>query len=227
MLLRHNKFFILLIFICSIISAEEKPVKKIVSQYTEFERKNNNVKFIGDVKVELKDGYILCDKAEYNEKEGKLFCESDKNIYFVYFSTTDNAQIEIKCSYLKYYTNQQHIECEKDVFLIYRSTPSNEKIIEELSVNSQKMFFDIKNKNLICKYNVEISQKGNKIFCEIANYEYEKGTITINENLETKQQLKFISTSDDFKIKTCQANTAVIYIYQNKILLKGKVEVVF
>lgn len=227
MLLQPNKIFILIFLVTSIALTEEKVVKKIVSDYTEFDRKNNNVKFVGNVRVDLTNGYILCDKANYNENEGKLFCESDTNIYFVYISTTDNSQVEIKCCFLRYYILQQQVECEKDSFLVYKSSQNEGKVIATINVESQKMFFDIKNKNLLCKENVEINQKNNKIFCEVAEYRYEEGIITINMGIENVKQLKFISTSDDFKIKTCQADTAVIDIYQNKVLLKGKVEVVF
>ncbi len=227
MLSQPSKILILFLFVTSTVLAEGKAVKKIVSDYTEFDRKGNNVKFVGNVKVDLSNGYILCDRANYNEKEGNLFCESDTNIYFVYISTADDSQVEVKCSFLKYYINQQQVECEKDVFLVYKSSNSKERIIDNLNVSSKKMFFDIKNKNLLCKGNVEISQKNNKIFCEVAEYKYEEGIISINKGIEIVDQLKFISTSDDFKIKTCQADTAFIDIYQNKILLKGKVEVIF
>jgi hypothetical protein len=72
-----------------------------------------------------------------------------------------------------------------------------------------------------------ITIQGNKIICWSAEYDYNDNILVINRETETKKQLKFEFLKEEWKIKYCQADTAVINVNNNKIVLKGKVEVLF
>ncbi|MCS7228360.1 MAG: hypothetical protein NZ839_05295 [Endomicrobia bacterium] len=212
------------------IFAESKYIKKIISDITEFDRKNYKSKFLHNVKIELYNGYIMCGNAEYNYKDEKLFCES--NVKFVYISTINKQQIEVSSSYLSYEPARQIAEFYQDIFLVYKSTeeiPQKDillqNIIHNATVSAKHLILDLQQNKIICRENVNIISQDGQIFCSLIEYWYNENIIKINNTDNINNQLIIISTPEKYKIKTCKANTASIE--QNRILLKGKVEIVF
>lgn len=230
LLLRNKVLIIICLLITNILFAEKQYIKKIVSDITEFDRKNNKSKFVSNVKIETYDGYILCDKTEYDGD--KLFCES--NVIFVYAAKENEYQIEIRCGYLNYDIKQQMAEFSKNVVVVYK--PSTQILKENLSsryassttISAENVMFSRQNKNMVCQNNVIITVEDNKIFCSIVEYQYEDGIVKINySNDLIKDQLFIALNQEKYRIKTCRANNAIIDQKQDKIVLKGKVEVIF
>jgi lipopolysaccharide assembly outer membrane protein LptD (OstA) len=227
MLLQQNKIRIVfvLFLLYSIATAENKEIKKIVADYTEFDRKNNVVNFHRNVKIDFVNGYITCDKALYDEKNGKLICES--NVFFVYNSTTE--YIEVKSFSLEYNTDQKLLKFYQNVSSVYKvySEEQKEMLFEHANLISNKFVVNLNKKCITAEENVVITIQGNKIICWSAEYDYNDNILVINRETETKKQLKFEFLKEEWKIKYCQADTAVINVNNNKIVLKGKVEVLF
>ncbi len=227
MLLRQNKIIkvCMLFLLYNIITAENnKEIKKIVSDYTEFDRKNNVVNFHGNVKVYFINGSITCDKAIYDEKNGKLSCES--NIFFIYTSTTE--YIEVKSSYLEYTTGQKLLKFYQDVSSIYKVYGEKQKMLfEQANLRSKKFVVDLNKKYMLAEEDVEIDLEGNKIICWVAEYDSNDNILRINSEAETKKQLKCEFLKEEWKIKYCQADTAIVNVKDNKIVLKGNVELLF
>jgi|YNPMSStandDraft_1061717.scaffolds.fasta_scaffold01230_9 lipopolysaccharide assembly outer membrane protein LptD (OstA) len=225
MLLQQNKILILLLFIYNISLAENKEIKKIVSDSTEFDRKNNVVNFHGNVKVYFVNGWITCDKAVYDEKNGKLNCES--NVFLVYSSTTGN--IEVKSFSLEYNTNQKLLKFYNNISAMYKIYDEEQKqtIFDKILLTSSKFVVDMDKKNMIAEDDVIIDLKGNKVYCSIVQYDYNDNILKINNEVDVKKQLRFEFLQEEWKIKYCQADTAVINVNDNKLMLKGKVELLF
>jgi len=222
MLLQHNKLIFFVLFL-SLVFAQEKEIKKIVADYTEFDRRNNVVRFFGNVKIEHINGWITCDKAVYDEKNGKLNCAT--NVFFVYTSTTE--YIEVRSVILEYDINQKLLNFVKNVSAVYNALKKEQDVLfDKISLTSENFVINLDTKNIIAKDNVIVDFQGNKIFCCVAKYDYKENIFKINDEVE-KNQLRFEFVKEEWKIKYCQANTAVVNINENKILLKGKVEMVF
>lgn len=226
MLYQQNKIkiFLFLLFTVNLYATEKKEIKKIVSDYTEFDRKTNTVNFFGNVYIETTNGKITCQKAMYNEQQKILSCE--KNVYYIYISTVDNTIVETNCNFLTYDVGQQKIEFNENVVVNYKSTNTLQNQTQQIVIKSNKISLFVNQKNLICENNVEISFNENKIFCNTAEYQYDNNILWINRDIEN-QQLKIFITTETSEIKTCTAKTAVFYLNENKILLKGAVELVF
>lgn len=232
MLSLQNKY--LLITICcflfqNILFCVENYVKKITSDIVEFDRKNNKTKFLYNVKVETREGFIICDSAEYDKINNKLLCES--NVVFTY-TASEKYKLEIRCSYLNYDIDQQIVEFCKNVYVIYKpSEQQNETVTtemkNEINIQADNVIFNQLDKSIVCKNNVVLTTADNKIFCYVIKYDYEEGIININDMSDVKEQILFILNPQKYKIKTCKANNAVVDYNKQKIWLKGKVEVVF
>jgi len=224
MLLHLSKTIFLMLILLSVITAENKEIKKIISDYTEFDRKNNVVNFFGNVKIEYENGWITCDKAIYDQKNGKLNCQT--NIFFVYTSTED--YIEVKSSVLEYDTNQKYLKFFENVSALYKILKEEKNNIDFTNINltSEDFVVDMNKKYIIAQKNVVAVLQGNKILCDLIEYNYGDNVLKINDNI-TKNQLRLEFMEEKWKIKYCQANTAIVDIDDNKIVLKGKVEIVF
>lgn len=202
----------------------EKVIRKIEADVTEYDRKTNSTNFYGNVKIDITNGYIFCDKALYKEKEDKIICE--KNVYFVYKSTSEIAEIEVKSSYLEYNIKNQSAEFKNDIYVVCRSTLYvSDYDFSNVDIRCGIINLYNNDKTMIFKENVVISTKDSNIFCDIAEYKY--GENLLNVNSVEEKRIKFISLTDKLKMKSCQANLAIVDFKKEIIILKGKVELIF
>ncbi|MCX7910670.1 MAG: hypothetical protein N2505_03725 [Endomicrobia bacterium] len=202
----------------------EKVIRKIEADVTEYDRKTNSTNFYGNVKIDITNGYIFCDKALYKEKENKIICE--KNVYFVYKSTSEIAEIEVKSSYLEYNIKNQSAEFKNDIYVVCRSTLYvSDYDFSNVDIRCGIINLYNNDKTMIFKENVVISTKDSNIFCDIAEYKY--GENLLNVNSVEEKRIKFISLTDKLKMKSCQANLAIVDFKKEIIILKGKVELIF
>ncbi|MCS7230616.1 MAG: LptA/OstA family protein [Elusimicrobiota bacterium] len=202
----------------------EKVIRKIEADVTEYDRKTNSTNFYGNVKIDITNGYIFCDKALYKEKENKIICE--KNVYFVYKSTSEIAEIKVKSSYLEYNIKNQSAEFKNDIYVVCRSTLYvSDYDFSNVDIRCGIINLYNNDKTMIFKENVVISTKDSNIFCDIAEYKY--GENLLNVNSVEEKRIKFISLTDKLKMKSCQANLAIVDFKKEIIILKGKVELIF
>ncbi|MCX7956686.1 MAG: hypothetical protein N2643_02170 [Endomicrobia bacterium] len=217
----------LIIFIIVLLNNNlfcEKVIKKIEADITEYDRKTNSANFYGNVKVNITNGYIFCDKALYKEKENKIICE--KNVYFVYKSTSDGADIEVKSSYLEYDTKNQYAEFKNDIYVVYKSTLyTSDYDFSKVDIKCGIISLYDNDKTMIFKENVVISTKDSNIFCDVAEYKY--GESLLNVNSIGEKNIKFVSLTYKLKMKSCQAKLAIVDFKKEIIILKGKVELIF
>lgn len=214
---------LLLVFLYTkIVFCEQKNVKKIFSDLTEFNREKNIVKFISNVKAEFENGYILCDKAEYSKTNKTIFCES--NVYFVGISTAEDYVIEINSQLAEYNLENKILEFKKNVHAKYKSLKQQKEISNEMKIKSDFLELIPAKQMILCRDNVEIFTKEDKIFCSSAKYLYEDEILFINEE-EKIDKVQFISSRS--KMKSCLANKAIINLKEDTIYLKGETEVIF
>ena len=100
-------------------------------------------------------------------------------------------------------------------------------MFEHANLTSKKFIVDLNKKYITAEEDVVIDFEGNKIVCWLAEYNYNDNILRINRETEVRKQLKFEFLKEEWKIKYCQADTAVINVKDNKIVLKGKVELLF
>jgi len=219
-----KKIFLLLLLFNNFVLCGQKPIKKITADLTEFDRIKNNIKFYGNVKVEIDNGYVLCNKAEYVEKEEKVFFDS--NVYFVGISTKDNLKIDIKAQFGFWDAKNKILKFEKDVVAMCKSLYNNGDLMKEVTITSNILLFDYFNQTISCKDNVEIFSQDTKILCSTAKYFYNEGTIFINDE-ETTDKMRFLSLKENLKLKSCESKKAVLNLKESKIILSGSIEAIF
>lgn len=225
MLLLRNK----LIFVCVLLFFKElfaeKVVKKITSDITEYDRKTNSINFYGNVNIEITNGYILCNKANYKEKDNRIICESE--VFFVYVSTSEKADIEIKCSYLDYDTKRQYIEFKENVYAVYKSSywETSDYDFSRIEVSCRMINLYISDNIMTFQGDVVVSTKDSKIYCDLAEYKYKDKLLTINS--QPNKNIEIISLTDKLKIKSCHARVATLDFDKGTIILKGDVQVLF
>lgn len=225
MLLNHSKLiFLMLIFISTLTFSSEKQIKRILSDYTEFDRKTNTTYFYKNVKVELVNGYLLCDKAVYNRPEEKLFCEL--NVYCVIVSTMDNSKIEVQSLSMKYDILDGIIKFYNNVETIYNNFQQPDEF-NFIKLKSDELQFDVSQQTILTTGKVLIETENNRIICSKALYKSKDGLLLLNDGVESGQEVDIVSLTEKYKFKNCKSKTAEINIYKEQILLKGNVEIVF
>lgn len=222
-----KSIFFLIFFLSYYLFSAEKTIKKITADETEYNRKENIIKFNNNVKVELKNGVIYCDKAVYDEKKVIINCES--NVYSVLTSTSDGAIVEVKSSYAKYNGEETVLEFTGEPYVVYTSS-ENEKEQIQTKFFADKIFFNQKSEMVYCEKNVKVITKEGELLCNTAEYSIKTKILNLNSVAETDNtgsRLKFVSTKEDFNIKSFAANTAVMNLEKDTIQLSGKVEIMF
>ncbi|MEN3013775.1 MAG: hypothetical protein ABDH23_04065 [Endomicrobiia bacterium] len=227
MSLMRNKFifFVLVLFAFNKSIFCEKVIRRIQSDVTEYDRKTNSVNFYGNVKIEIMNGYILCQQAYYKENEN-IICEKD--VYFVYTSTLGPLDVEIKCLYLYYDMKNKQIEFKNNIYAIYKSTSyfdTAEYGFSKAEVKCNYINLDTVSSTMIFKENVVVFTEDTTVFCDFAEYKYKDKFLLVNSDLDKK--IKFESLSEKLRIKTCHAKLATIDFDKQVIILNGKVEIIF
>lgn len=213
-----------LVLIPSLILSDQKEVKKIFADYTEFDRRTNTTYFYGNVKVEFVNGYLFCDKAVYNRPKEWLLCES--NVYCVMVSTTDNSKLEVRCSKLKYDVLENKINFYDNVETFY-SKPEQSTDFETIKLTSDELQLDF-SQELLCATGEVLAETENaKIKCSKALYKLKQGVLLLNEGLTLPHQITITSLTEKYRFKNCKSNTAKINFNEEQIWLKGNVEIVF
>ncbi|MCX7940349.1 MAG: hypothetical protein N2555_01065 [Endomicrobia bacterium] len=228
MLLNLSKLVVLLVVILFSESFAKKEIKKVSCDYTEFNRKTNTSYFYGNIKIELENGYVLCDKAVYKRSDEELLCES--NVYCVLFSTKDNSKLEVRSSYLKYNVAQKIIVFDTNVNALYEqnSAASKENEFRIIKLWSQELILNIAQEQMFAKKDVLVESENNKIVCVTAKYFLKDKILEINnEDIADNNMLEITSGSAKFKFRTCTSKTAKIDISSEKIFLNGSVRIVF
>lgn len=225
MSLLHNKLILICFVVFCNIAFCEKVIKKITSDITEYDRKTNSIRFYGNVRIEMINGYILCSKANYKEKEGQIICEN--NVYFVYTSTSEKADIEVKCFYLYYDIKKEYLEFKDNVYAVYKSTnwEVSEYDFSKIEVKCKTVNLYNLDNVIVFKDEVLISTKDNNIVCDMAEYKYKEKLLTINSH--PNKNIEIISLTDKLKMKSCYAKIATLDFEKSTIILKGDVQVFF
>lgn len=225
MSLQRSKLIFIYFFVFSNVLFCEKVIKKITSDITEYDRKTNSINFYGNVKIETTNGFILCNKANYKEKENRIICENE--VYFVYTSTSEKAEIEVKCSYLYYDTKKEYLEFKENVYAIYNSThwETSDYDFSRIEVKCEIINLYNLDNLMIFKDEVIVSTKDSRIFCDIAEYKYKDKLLTISS--QSNKSIEILSLTEKLKMKSCYAKIATLDFDKGTILLKGAVEVIF
>ncbi len=223
--IKYIKFILLLLILFQKNFADEKIIKKIVSDEVEYNRKDKTTKFSGKVKVELIYGTINCQRAVYDEKNYIINCESQ--VYAVLFSTKDNTVVEIKSEFAKFNEIERILEFSGNPYVIYTSTD----ITKQAKLYCEKIVFNEKTSVMLCEKNVSFITQDGQLYCETAQYDLNTKELFLNHNLGDQNissaKIKFVSTNEEYNIKSFVSTTGKINFQQDTILLSGKVEVVF
>ncbi|MFQ3675067.1 MAG: hypothetical protein SNJ64_00815 [Endomicrobiia bacterium] len=201
----------------------QQQIKKIVADITEYNRKDRLIKFSNNVKIELKNGKIFCDRAVYNENNKNISCES--NVYAIMVSTEDNSSIEIFSSFARYRQAEMELEFYGDPYAVYKSSDGVQKNI----LKANKFLLEEKKDKIVCKENVWLKNSDGEIFCNIAEYFISEKIIYMNyvPLVAPNNKVIFNSKKEKLNIKTFSSNNAVFYINENKVQLNGDVEIIF
>lgn len=230
MLSNHKKsflFFLMFFLKISFLLSESKPIKKISSDITEYDRIKGISIFYKNVIVDLENGYLICDKAKYEKKNNRFFCES--NVYFVFTSTEKNLSLNVKSFYADYDGVNDIFSFKGDVDSWLYDTTNEDNFVKEVNVKSSYLSFLRPQNSLIFKDNVVVLTKIAKIFCDEAQYFHRekllKLNINTNENLQNK--IKFISLDEKFKLNYCESKECSFNLETQILTLNGNVEVRF
>ncbi|MFN3551004.1 MAG: hypothetical protein ACK4WJ_04275 [Endomicrobiia bacterium] len=218
---------ITILFFINILFCKQKSFQQISSDITEFDRVKNIVKFFGNVRVNIEDGYIMCDEAEYDEINKKIFCNS--NVYAVVVSTKENYSFNIKSYFADYDFYNKIINFKKNVYLEYENfskTNVNEEI-NKIKIKCDLLNLQQKDKQIFCKGNIEIFTQQNMILCSSAKYMYDEKMLFLDDDFEKGEKVKFVSLDENLKLKSCSAKKVVVNIKDDKIYLYGETELRF
>ena len=223
---RSKKIIYLIIVYCfcaANLHSAQKQVKRIVADVTEYTRKDGLIKFSNNVKIDLENGKIYCERAIYNEISKVINCES--NVYAIIVSTEDSSTIEIFSDFARYSQVDRELEFYGQAYAIYKSSDG----LQQNELKANKIFLEEKKDKIVCKENVWIKNLDGEIFCDIAEYFISEKIIYINHipSSVSKNKLIFNSKKESLNIKTFSSNNAVFDINRNKVQLNGNVEIIF
>lgn len=201
----------------------QQQIKKIVADITEYSRKDRLIKFSSNVKIELKNGKIFCDRAVYNESDKIINCES--NVYAIMISTKDSSSIEIFSDFAEYRQIDMELEFYGKSYSIYKSSDGK----QQNELKADKFLLEEKKDKIVCKKNVWLKNFDGEIFCDIAEYFISEKKIYMNHipSAVLNNKVIFNSKKESLNIKTFSSNNAVFDINKNKIQLNGNVEIIF
>lgn len=206
-------------FLANVFSQQQ--VKKIVSRETEYDTSNKIIKFFDNVKIEIKDGYVLCNEAIYYEKEKNIYCEGD--VYALLVSTEDDTTVEIFSNTAEYSSLKMEVVFKGNPRIVYKSKKTN---MQNIKLSSDEVLLDEKNSIIVCKNNVVVENVDGKIFCDIARYDSKEKMIYLNESDEVEKVVKFYSLNPETKVKRFVSKRAICDVNKEKFFLYSVVEMV-
>ncbi len=212
---------LVLLFLCfSFLISQEKIIKKIFAENTEYDRKNNLINFYGNVKIELKNGYITCENSTYYKKIETVKCKD--NVYTFIKST--NSIIEVRSSYAEYDAVYEKAIYTGSPYIVYTSSD------KKMEVYSDKILFDEPQNIIFCEGKITISAEEGKFFCKTIKYILDKELFLVNYDLIEgiiPSELHFVSSKRNFKLNWCKAKYGTLDLKNNILELYGNVEMEF